>query len=427
MGNGSGFWDVIGLVNSIINNHSTKTTLQRIDKLNAENQGITYYMPSQIEAFFEDSEQLADMAVSGGDLMYRSRAILGAVRSAYIQNYSVIILHVSNQLLEKLIVNYFSINNVSIINSNNPFYDPFLGLSSAEISRLVLASTSKGYEIKGQGKYYIEGITNFIKANKIQPYCNMYITCPHLTLIDDVNEAEKKGVIDRNSAQLIISQIMQGEVERGNIDSFFTEFGNQSRYILTKKSNLNKATNIRNSAQNRRIILLDIVSSTNKLLLNMILNEAEYLVSQGRKVFIVLDNIPIMASDVLQNLEKNSGSKCNLLLSSDDVFASFGGNENSFFSFIGKTSKIVIFRHTSAFSCQKWSDAIGTYEKYEISTTYGQNTNYTGLYGVGSTNTASVSAKRENIVKPEAINRMQTNEVYIISKASGELAYTTIT
>jgi len=425
MGDDSILSNIIGVFGAIINNYQTKKAIETIHKMNAANQGITHYLPSQIEAFFDDSEQMANMAFSGGENEYRTRAISRAVECATRQNYSVIILHGSNRLLEQR-MRHLSGNNLIAINPNNPIYDPFIGLTNSEISRMILASTNKGFEIQGQGKYYIDGISDFIRVKKIQPYCNMYITCPHLTLIDKVNDAETKGVIPSNTARNIISQIMQGEIERGNVENFFTGFANQSQNILVTKKDLNRATNIKQASTRNQIIMIDVLSNTNCLLINMLINEVENLLSQGKKVFLVVDNIQLTSSDALQNLNKRSGINCNLVMSSDDVFSSFGGDDNLFFSFIGKASKLIVFKHASAYSCQKWSDVIGSYDKHEINSAFAQNTNYIGRFGMGSTQTASVNVKRENIVKPEEINRMRMDEVYIMSKSSGELAHTTI-
>jgi len=426
MGDSSSFWNILGIFTAIVENQRTKKAIKNIHQQNVANQGIVHYLPSQIEAFFEDTEPLANMAFSGGENKYRCRSISRAVECALCQNYSVIIMHVSNRLLEHHIKGYFGSASTVTIDQNNPIYDPIIGLTNTEISRMILASTTKGGEIHGQGKYYIDGMSDFIRAKKIQPYFDMYIKCPHLVLIDKVNESETKGLITSNTARLIISQIMQGEIEKGNIENFFTQFEIQSRNILATKSNLPGATNILQAARRNQVFMIDILSNTHNLLINMLSNEVENLLSRGKKVFLVLDNIQLQSNEKLQNLEKQSGVNLNLVLSSDDVFSSFGGDENLFYSFTGKSSKFIILKHTSAFSCQRWADVIGSYDKHEINNSFSQNANYIGRFGMGSTQTANVNVKRENIVKPEEINRMQNDEAYILSRSTGQLAHTMI-
>ncbi|HWQ42265.1 MAG TPA: hypothetical protein VN456_09555, partial [Desulfosporosinus sp.] len=389
--------ELLGLAAALINNHRTKKALRRLQQENMANQGITHYQPSQIEAFFEDGEQLGNMAFSGGENGHRVRSIVRTIECACIQGYGVVVLHCANQSLEQGIVHYLGSSNVSVINHSNRIYDPFWGLTNSDISRLVLSSTSKGYEINAPGRYYLDGISDFIRAKKLQPYCQMYIGCPHLTLIDKVNDAETKGIISSNEARIIISEIMQGEIERGNIERFFTNFSMQSGAVLSAKADLCRATNIGITIGQNRIFMIDVLSNTNSLLINMLINEVGSLLSRGYRVLFVVDNIQLLSSEALQALNERSGSGCCLVFSSDDVYASFGGNDNAFFSFIGKASKAVISKHSSAYSCQKWSDIIGSYDKHEISNTYAQNTNYFGRWGLGSTQSANVNVKRENI------------------------------
>lgn len=417
---------LLGLAAALINNHRAKKTFRRLQQENIENQGIIHYQPSMIEAFFDDGEQLGNMAFSGGDNGLRVRSIVRTIECACIQGYAIVVLHCANRSLEKHIVQYFGNNNVSVINRNNPIYDPFWGLTNSDISRLVLSSVSKGYEINAPGRYYLDGISDFIRAKRLQPYCLMYINCPHLTLIDKVNEGEKKGLISSNEARVIISEIIQGEVERGSIERFFTTFDMQSRAVLSAKVDLHRATNIGITIGQNRIFMIDVLSNTNSLLINMLSNEVGSLISRGRRVLFVVDNIQLLSSETLQALNERSGSDCCLVFSSDDVYASFGSNDNAFFSFIGKASKAVISKHSSAYSCQKWSEMIGSYDKHEISNTFAQNTNYFGRWGLGSTQTANVNVKRENIVKPEEISRMRTDEVFVLSKSTGELSHTII-
>lgn len=63
-------------------------------------------------------------------------------------------------------------------------------------------------------------------------------------LIDKVNEAETKGLITESVSRSILTQIVQGELERGNIENFFSELKNEAEFILAKKNNLYNAVSI---------------------------------------------------------------------------------------------------------------------------------------------------------------------------------------
>lgn len=416
----------LGIVAALINRRRTKKVLRRVQENNLENQGIIRYSPSQVEAFFEENEPFGNMAFSGGLNSIRARAIVRAAECAYTQGYTVIVLHCSNQELDNTLTSYFGSNYICSVNAGNPVYDPFWGMSNAEISRLILASTSKEYEINSVGKYYLDGISDFMRAKGVQPYCQMYIACPHLTLIDKVNDAEANGQISSNQARMILTQIMQGEIERGNIENFFLNLSTQAGPLLAKKPMLKYALNVAIASQRKQIFAIDIQTSTNSLLINLLLNEAEMLVMSGRKVMVIADNIQQSDSNLLQNFLKKSSSNCSIVLSSDDVFSSFSGEENAFYAFIGKCSRVILSKHSSAYSCQKWSDYIGYYDKQEISTTYAQNANYIGHWGLSSTNSANVNIKRENIVKPEDIQRFEVDDALIINKSTGEIAFARI-
>lgn len=419
----SGF---LGLLVTLLSRRKTKKTIRKIQRENYQNKGITRYKPSQIEAFFNDSEPFNHMAFSGGLNSIRAREMVRAAECAYIQGYTVIVMHCSNKELENAFVSHFGNSYTSVINSGNPVYDPFWGMSNQEISRLILSSTSKGYEIGTAGKYYIDGISDFVRARGKQPYCQMYITCPHLKLIDQVNDAEATGKISRNVAQTILTQLMQGASERGNIENFFGNLSYQAGYVIAKKNMLNYAVNARIASQRKQFLIIDVQAGTNSLLINLLLSEAEMLISQGRRVMVIADNIQQSDSNNLQSFLKRSSSNCSVVLSSDDVFSSFGGEENAFFAFAGRCSKVILSKHSSAYSCQKWADYIGNYDKQEISDAYVRSNNLFPSWGFGSTKASSVSIKRENIVKPEEIQRLQVNEVFVVNKSSGEVSLTTI-
>ena len=247
-----------------------------------------------------------------------------------------------------------------------------------------------------------------------------------MSLIDKVNDAEATGRITNNEASKVLTQILQGECERGNIEYFFSSLQAQAGRIIAEKKDLHYAMNIRIAERRKQILVVDLLSSTNILLLNLLMNEVEELLMNGRKVMVIADNIPQSSSNAFQSIVKRSNANCSIVLTSDDVFATFNGEDTDFYSFAGKCSKIVLSKHSSAYSCQKWSDFIGSYDKQEVNETYSQNANFIGHWGLGSSNTVDVRLKRESIVKPEDLQRISVSEAFILDKNSGEIAYTQI-
>ena len=85
-----------------------------------------------------------------------------------------------------------------------------------------------------------------------------------------------------------------------------------------------------------------------------------------------------------------------------------------------------VYAHSVGLTCNKWSEIFGYYDVDKVSHNMGSNQNYQWGYGFGSQNSISVSTNREFIVKPEEINHMASNEVYILDRNAQELAFTTI-
>ena len=420
--NSSGF---TGLLFAAIDHRRTKKAIRNIQQSNIANQGIVRYKPSQIEAFFDPNVPIGNMAFSGGDNSIRARSIIRAAECAYLQGFFVVVVHCGDYLLEQNMQTYFG-QYLYTINKHNPLYDPFTDATNDEIIDLTLSSTTKKRPINPNGRYYINGVCDFIRSQNRMPHCYSLINCPHLDLIDQVNTAEGQGRITSSDARSIISQLLQGESERGNIETFFRDLSAQGSTTISDKTNAIHSYNCVKAADNNQIFMVDIQSSANTILINLLVNEIYLLQNRGKQVFVVADGIQLAANDVLMEFAKRTGNNAYLIATSDDVFSSFGGVEKEFNAYMGKCSLIVLSKHSSAFSCQKFSDVLGSYDMQEVTNGKTWHVDYFRQWGIGSTNTMNTSIKREYVVKPEEIQRMATNEVYILDKVTGELAFTSI-
>ncbi len=116
-------------------------------------------------------------------------------------------------------------------------------------------------------------------------------------------------------------------------------------------------------------------------------------------------------------------------MSSRDIFPMCGREEKIFNTLVGNSGKAVIFNRKSSASTTKWAEAIGYYDKTEISTSSSSGSSRQSPFqlftGANTTYTTNLNQKREYIVKPEEITRMQSNKVYIIDGLSAKIAHTT--
>ena len=164
-----------GMIVSGANNRAGRKAMREIQEANEARRGIIYYRPSQIEAFFDESVPIESLIVSGGSNNLRIRSVTRAIECAFLQGYSILVIHAGNIELEQCLVNYFGSSLMCIINRNNAIYDPFYRATNDEISRLVLSSSQRKHRISSSGRYYLNGISDYIRCNHKLPRCYMFV------------------------------------------------------------------------------------------------------------------------------------------------------------------------------------------------------------------------------------------------------------
>lgn len=405
---------IIGFIGSVVNSINKNNTVKKIHAANNENLNIIYYEPSDIEAFFSDPEPFSHVLFSGGEENLRLRAAYRVAEIAHHQGFSIVLLHNSNHLMESFFHSKLPKNQLRIINQNNKIYDPFVNLNNTEICDLILSTAPDSINFKTNAKYYIDGLCDYLRKNGVAPYSEKLIKCPHDQLLDLANDKIKNPA----DATKIVSKIMSGESERANIEAYLNEFQKQSSQILASKQNLAQATNIKQAIQHNQFIMVDVVTNNNHLLINLLSQEINNLITNKQKILLILDEVSINNCKVLNKLIESNDTNLNIFISSKDVFASiFHSDEKSFSSFLGKTSKLIVSQHASSLSCNKWSEAFGNYDRIDISTTAGAHP---------SGNSFTTTQKNERRVKPEDINRLSNKDVIIMSQSNSFLQRTTI-
>lgn len=254
----------------------------------------------------------------------------------------------------------------------------------------------------------------------------MFINCPHDVLFDKIDDAVVQGLISNQKATQIRNQLMQGQNERANVQTFFSQLSYQGAGVLSNKGNRNRVVNIKTAVEHKGMLMIDIGSSTNDILLNVLVNEVKDVLADGRRIMLVLDGININSNEVLSKIIKSLSSRCLITMLADDVYSMLGADDNLFHSIVGNASKCIVFSHRMGISCHKWSEIFGYYDIDKVSQNLGTNQNYQCDYGFGSSNSISVTTNREFVVKPEELSGLAPSEVYILDRNTGEFAYTTI-
>lgn len=373
-----------------------------------------------------------NIIVSGGDTVIRTQIMGSLVNSLLSENEPVIILHESNHELETLLNALCSgTDRLLSVGISNPIYEPFSNLNAAEISKLVIDSASPDYDIKHNAKYYIEAMVLYLECIGYYPSLGLLAKCPHSELTDKTDNLIMNGKISASKGNEIKSKLMMGQSEMFKIETYFNDLKNQFLPIISKKNGSSENINIPKAVKENKIILIDIVSSVNNLLLNVLVNQIKGVLSKGHYINMIIDNISSENDSMLSQLICTHTEKCCLALLSDDLYSACNGDDKMFYTVIGKSAKTAIMNHKTGLSASKWADVFGFYEKTE--TSYSTSTgrpsgNMLSLFlGPDVNNTVSYSTKRENIIKPEEINRMQSNEMYMYDASVNEILHLYLT
>lgn len=406
---------------------ATKNTPEHRNQLR---RGVTEYKPSELGGFFPAEEIADQMVVSGGSDKLRAETIEAYTELALYRQTPVIILHNGDHVLEQYMMTMLgSTGLLGVVNAMNPKYEPFVGKDGRTIAQMIAETAPKDMELKGNVRTYLEGMCLFLKSRKTMPTYQMLSTCPHGQMLLKVDEAVMQGKLSAPQGQEIKMRLIAGQNEYYKVENFFYDLESQIDPILWRyhKGIQDKPINIANTLKHRGVLMIDIGTSANQMLLNLLIAELRTAMRQGQEVVCVLAGIDVSDNEYLKRMIEQSSGKCRIALVNRDVYAACNADEQLFNLVIGKSMKNIIYSHSSNVSATKWAEGIGSYDKEETSYSYSQGKSRAPTQFFSSTNSSqsmSISMKREYIVKPEEILRMQEREAYIYTKVNNELAHT---
>lgn len=402
----------LGILKGADDKRKTKKAIDDANRKNIENRRLIRCKSASIDSLIDTYGISGNLILSGGDANQRNRAIARLSHQACYKNECVVVLHIGNQLLEQEVEARVGSSSVQKFNSANPYYDPFHNLSRYEVGSIILESSAT---IEPTGRYIIEGMYDYMTSKGNQPSTYLFAICPYHELVPKVKSSEAKLIISAAQSRSIVAKLLQGEKSIPNVANYFLEFYNQSKLVLAKDPLGPYGASIFSSVLSNKIVLFDIISPTNDLLINVVACEIERLLTQGMNVKLIIDGVPYSASPILQKVIKTSGHSCQTVLSDQDVYSMFHGEDAAFFGVTSRAENIFISKHLSVHSCQKWSDIIGSFEKVDISNSRSMSGGFATGFGGGQT--VTMSDKKEYIVRPEEIKSMKEDQFYIISKS----------
>lgn len=398
------------------------------DRANNINRSVTEYLPCSVDAFFDPDMGVYNAVVSGGDRHLRTKAMIAQAECATKNNFPVVILHEGNHELENQMRSTFANRGIYFeISDRFPCFEPFYGLNALEISNQILETASKDNDIKYNARYYIEGMIQFLSKSGKHPWFQLLSTCPHSLLFDKVDDLYLQGRITDSEGQEIKSKLMLGQSENYKIDSYMANLKMEMMPIMFTPKKSIQPVNILTAIKKNAVVCIDIVSITNKLLMNTLIFQLKLALTRGMQYTLLIDSIPTNSNDAYVSFLKSSTDKVCKMIASDDFYAMTGGDEKVFTTLIGESQILIVLSHTSSNSAVKWSEVFGQYDKYEqtYSTSYGSSkrTPFSILSSPSKSRQVSINKNREYVVKPEMITRMGYGEAYVLTAARGELAH----
>ncbi|MDR2547000.1 MAG: hypothetical protein LBC96_05740 [Lachnospiraceae bacterium] len=415
-GGGCLLWIINTLVD-IFNN-------RRIEKRNKQSRGLEEYLSVPVDVLFPAESLQENIIISGGDTGVRHRFSEQLLRTGFIQDHPIILLHQGNGGIESTIAR----NNWGVVvNKRSLLFDAFTSFDLQEICQLVFDTCKAKYDIKPGGRYILQIVYELLACRKLRPYFAGYARFTYHQIPERINECLTKGLITQDKADNLNSLHMMGQSECAKIDTFFYDMKAQMSHIAADKPSVTSGSGISilSAIKNKKILCIELNSSANTMLVELIVNSLTIAMNRGYQFSLFLDDIAITNNDLLKNALCQKSNHNNIICTKD-LYALLGGNENVFTTLCGEAEKTVLLSHGSHLSCEKWSKYIGEYDKIDVS----RNTN--AGWGKGSawsynTNQGQTTKDvREYKVKPEQINRLSADEVFVYDNQTGSLMQTRV-
>jgi hypothetical protein len=200
----------------------------------------------------------------------------------------------------------------------------------------------------------------------------------------------------------------------------------QSSHIAVENANKSKNTiSILSAIKKGRILCVDLSSSSNVMLVDLIMNSLIIAMNRGYEFSIFLDDIPIVTNELLKNVLCQKSNHNNIICSKD-LYALLNAKDDVFSTIVGETEKTVLLSHSSHISCERWAKFIGEYDKIDISENTNSGFNDSGRWSYNTNQGKTMREKREYKIKPEQINRLSQGEIYVFDNQTGSLIHTRV-
>jgi hypothetical protein len=350
--------------------------------------------------------------ISGGQNESRVRALMPFVRKSQNAGIPVISIHTGNRNLEAMLGE--ESGEYEFISRSGLYYDVFRGMPVEDMAYL-LYETMPDDSANPAAEALLHSLLEIVLRIKGTVTFQNLAAFPLPDLKDKLDAIQKAGELTADEYREINRYYMSGSSEIDAVRVFLNRLNRQAEGVYGKP--VSNTCNIKKTLNFKGVVAVDVGSANNDLILSLAVSHLLLLQSQGRNFSILLDDIPVSRFPPVIDLLRGS----TYAISHNDFISSlFGGEkrgEDLFSEITGNVSTIVLFRHNSGTSCQKWSEHLGKYHKIRIRYNISQNS---AFMNSGDSRGISVDETDEPRVRAETIGKLPEN-LACIHNASGTL------
>lgn len=299
--------------------------------------------------------------VSGGDVPDRVAALMPFVHKSQQENMPLIALYSGSKDLAAMISGHSV--GADFITRGQLYYDVFRGMPVDDIVYL-LYETMPEDDRSPAAEALLRALVE-VTLRKGGPFTIRDLAAfPIVNLKDKLDELLNDEEITKTEYKTIERYYMAGSSELDAVRIFINKLNRQAEGIYGRPAG--RFCNVKKMLNLKGVIAIDVGTVNNDLLIQLVINHLMLLQSQGRDFSILIDDVPISKFLKMRDLLRGR----TYAISQKDFISSLYGGEiqgdELFSELTGNVTTVVLFKHTSGTSCQKWSDFMGKYKKIRI-------------------------------------------------------------
>jgi len=311
-----------------------------------------------------------NLLTSGGNEVLRNQAIAFFCRDAISKGKTAIVLHSGNEDLQMLLARRLSSSQYISVDGISYYYDPFTGMSPAEIATIMYKAAPTDYRLPPTASKLIEVAAEILKRSGVTQILRGLVNCPVNNLFPVLDKRHREGKLNDDTYNRLYADYSRCQLEAHFLGSYLHDLRGQLQELPLERgsSSLDFAEASRRSC----IISINISNSMNNLLVDLITEQLRDLFRRNRDIAIVLDGMDIHYDNkLIQMLKRNRN--CNFAISSPDVFAAIGAKKEDLDSLLGADCRLILLRHGSPRSASYWSEYFGKYERTIILSSFNES------------------------------------------------------